>query len=85
MAEHPGELPPGVPAITAENYPFEQDEQWLVKQTNKNCCFASIAIAFTSSLFLISNSYSFSSLIHIFFHMVSFFRVSHYIFLYISL
>jgi hypothetical protein len=30
MAEHPGELPPGVPAITADNYPFEQDENWKV-------------------------------------------------------
>ncbi len=27
-AEHPGQLPPGMPAITADNYPFDQDERW---------------------------------------------------------
>ena len=35
MAEHPGELPPGVPAITAENYPFDQDENWKVEREKK--------------------------------------------------
>lgn len=36
MAEHPGVLPPGVPAITADNYPFEQDENWKVREESKS-------------------------------------------------
>ena len=34
MAEHPGQLPPGMPAITAENYPFEDDANWRAYARN---------------------------------------------------
>jgi hypothetical protein len=34
MADHPGQLPPGMPAITAENYPFERDENWRAYERN---------------------------------------------------